>query len=861
MAETKSKKLRVYKLASEINLSAENLIEFLRKKGHDVKSHMSMLTDEMITDINDHFKKDIEKAEKHYKKIAEFQKKREEKTDKDEKSAKVEVEVEEPKLETPEIPVEQIEEVVEDKEIVPEQTETVEEKSEEKEEAVELPETEEAKVEEKQFKTPKETEAAKRKGLTVVGKMDLGEDKKQEPGEEKSRIVPATEAPKKKKKPKARKKAEETTEELPVAKKKKRVKKFEIDEKDVKAAIRKTLLSMDDTVASGRASVRKRKRKEREAEEEKRLEQKTLDKNKIVVTEFIAVNELANLMSVPVGDVISKCIELGLMVSINQRLDVETITLVADEFGFEVEFQKEYTSEILEDKVDEPESLKPRSPVVTIMGHVDHGKTSLLDYIRSTNVVAGESGGITQHIGAYKVDVGNGKYITFLDTPGHEAFTAMRARGAQLTDIVVLIIAADDAVMPQTVEAINHAQAAGVPIVIAINKVDKPGANTEKIKKQLADRNVLVEDWGGKYQCVEVSAKTGLNVDNLLEVILLEAEILDLKANPDREARGVVVESELDKGRGITGTILVQKGTLKIGDPFVAGIFQGKVRAMFDERGNKVTEAPPSTPALVLGFEGSPQAGDTFVVVESDRQAREVGLKRQQLKREQDQKQVHHITLDEIAKQISIGGVKELPLIVKGDVDGSVEALSDSLMKLSNEEVIVRVIHKGVGGISESDVLLAAASNAIIIGFHVRPNVNARKLAETQKVDIRLYAVIYDAINEVKSALEGLLSPVLSEEVTATVEIRETFKVPKIGTIAGCYVLDGKISRNSKIRLIREGIVIHEGEIASLKRFKDDVREVDAGYECGLNIANYNDLKVSDIIESYKIIETKKKLT
>ena len=861
MAETKSKKLRVYKLASEINLSAENLIEFLRKKGHDVKSHMSMLTDEMITDINDHFKKDIEKAEKHYKKIAEFQKKREEKTDKDEKSAKVEVEVEEPKLETPEIPVEQIEEVVEDKEIVPEQNETVEEKSEEKEEAVELPETEEAKVEEKQFKTPKETEAAKRKGLTVVGKMDLGEDKKQEPGEEKSRIVPATEAPKKKKKPKARKKAEETTEELPVAKKKKRVKKFEIDEKDVKAAIRKTLLSMDDTVASGRASVRKRKRKEREAEEEKRLEQKTLDKNKIVVTEFIAVNELANLMSVPVGDVISKCIELGLMVSINQRLDVETITLVADEFGFEVEFQKEYTSEILEDKVDEPESLKPRSPVVTIMGHVDHGKTSLLDYIRSTNVVAGESGGITQHIGAYKVDVGNGKYITFLDTPGHEAFTAMRARGAQLTDIVVLIIAADDAVMPQTVEAINHAQAAGVPIVIAINKVDKPGANTEKIKKQLADRNVLVEDWGGKYQCVEVSAKTGLNVDNLLEVILLEAEILDLKANPDREARGVVVESELDKGRGITGTILVQKGTLKIGDPFVAGIFQGKVRAMFDERGNKVTEAPPSTPALVLGFEGSPQAGDTFVVVESDRQAREVGLKRQQLKREQDQKQVHHITLDEIAKQISIGGVKELPLIVKGDVDGSVEALSDSLMKLSNEEVIVRVIHKGVGGISESDVLLAAASNAIIIGFHVRPNVNARKLAETQKVDIRLYAVIYDAINEVKSALEGLLSPVLSEEVTATVEIRETFKVPKIGTIAGCYVLDGKISRNSKIRLIREGIVIHEGEIASLKRFKDDVREVDAGYECGLNIANYNDLKVSDIIESYKIIETKKKLT
>ncbi|MBZ0200583.1 MAG: translation initiation factor IF-2, partial [Ignavibacteriaceae bacterium] len=598
----------------------------------------------------------------------------------------------------------------------------------------------------------------------------------------------------------------------------------------------------------------------REAEEEKLQEQRTLDLKKITVTEFIAVNELANLMGVPVGDVISKCIGLGLMVSINQRLDVETITLVSDEFGFEVEFETEYTSEVLEDITDEPESLLPRSPVVTIMGHVDHGKTSLLDYVRRTNVVAGESGGITQHIGAYKVDVGNGKSITFLDTPGHEAFTAMRARGAQLTDIVVLIIAADDAVMPQTVEAINHAQAANVPIVIAINKIDKPGAHIDKIKQQLADRNVLVEDWGGKYQCVEISAKQGLNVEALLERILLEADLLDLKANPDRIARGSVVEAELDKGRGITATVLIQKGTLKVGDPFVAGVYYGKVRAMFDERGNKVTEAPPSTPVQVLGFEGFPQAGDTLVVVESERDAREISIKRQQLKREQDQKQVHHITLDEIAHQISIGGVKELPLIVKGDVDGSIEALSDSLMKLSNEEVIVRVIHKGVGGISESDVLLAAASDAIIIGFHVRPNLNARKLAESQKVDIRLYSVIYNAINEVKSALEGLLSPILNEEITSTIEIRDTFKVPKIGTVAGCYVQDGKITRNSKVRLIREGIVIHTGEIASLKRFKDDVREVDAGYECGLNFANFNDLKVGDIVESYKIVETKKKL-
>lgn len=848
MAETKTKRLRIYKLASEYNLSAENIVEFLKEKGHDVKSHMSMLNEDMITDINSHYKKDIEKAEKHYKKIAEFNKKRE---------GKEEVEQEKSLEET------QSEEVVEV---------AAEEKSAKKEkEADEGAETkiveEEIKAsvklkdetEENKFETPQEIEKNKKRGLKVVGKINLGNDKK-ETSKKSSSADDKTEreTSKKRKRPKSRKK---TIEDEPApAKKKKRIKRFEINEKEVKAAIKKTLLSMDDSITSGRASARKKKRKEREAEEERKLEAKTQEDKIISVNEFIAVSELANLMGVPVSDVISKFIELGMMVSINQRLDVETITLVADEFGFEVKFQEEYTSEALEDHEDPEESLQSRPPIVTIMGHVDHGKTSLLDYIRSANVVAGESGGITQHIGAYKVDVGNGKQIAFLDTPGHEAFTAMRARGAHLTDIVVLIVAADDAVMPQTVEAINHAQAASVPIVIAINKIDKPGSNPEKIKQQLADRNVLVEGWGGKYQCVEISAKSGKNIDNLLEVILLEAEILDLKANPDRSARGAVVESELDKGRGITGTILVQKGTLKIGDPFVAGIYQGKVRAMFDERGNKVSEAAPSTPVLVIGFEGAPQAGDTFVVVESERQARDIGIKRQQLKREQDQKQVHHITLEEIGQQISIGGIKELPLIVKGDVDGSVEALSDSLMKLSTEEVIVRVIHKGVGGISESDVLLADASNAIIIGFHVRPHLKARKLAENQKVDVRLYEVIYDAINEVKAALEGLLSPLISEEVTATLEVRETFKVPKVGTIAGCYVQEGKITRNSKVRLLREGIVIHTGEIASLKRFKDDVRDVDAGYECGLNIANYNDLKVSDIIESYKIVETKKKL-
>ncbi|MFZ0455721.1 MAG: translation initiation factor IF-2 [Ignavibacteriaceae bacterium] len=863
MPETKTKKVRVYKLASEYNLSAENLIEFLQKKGHEVKSHMSMLSDDMIKDINAHFKKDIEKAEKHYKKIAEFNKKREEKVEEEEqKSIKDEPEPEQIEVakedEAAEIPVEEeTEEQLAEEVEVGAQAEIVQEQVEA---AVETPGEEAVtKEEEPEFKAPSEKEKDKKRGLKVIGKMDLGEEEKKKTLSDANQGK--DEKPKKKrKKPKARKKSTEQPDDQTPTKKRKRIKRFEIDEKEVKAAIKKTLLSMDDSVASGRASARKKKRREREAEEERRLEEKNQEKKTIAVNEFIAVSELANLMGVPVSDVIQKFIELGLMVSINQRLDVDTITLVADEFGFDVKFQEEYTSEALEDFEDDPESLESRPPIVTIMGHVDHGKTSLLDYIRRTNVVAGESGGITQHIGAYKVDVGNGKKITFLDTPGHEAFTAMRARGAQLTDIVVLIIAADDAVMPQTIEAINHAQAANVPIVIAINKIDKPGANSDKIKQQLADRKILVEDWGGKYQCVEVSAKTGLNVENLLEVILLEAELLDLKANPNRNARGTVVESELDKGRGITGTILVQKGTLKIGDPFVAGIYQGKVRAMFDERGNKVDEAPPATPVLVLGFEGAPQAGDTFVGVESERQAREIGIKRQQLKREQDQKQVHHITLEEIGKQISIGGVKELPLIVKGDVDGSVEALSDSLMKLSNEEVVVRVIHKGVGGISESDVLLADASDAIIIGFHVRPHLNARKLAESQNVDIRLYNVIYDAINEVKAALEGLLSPLISEEVTATLEIRDTFKVPKMGTIAGCYVQEGKISRNSKVRLIREGIVIHSGEIASLKRFKDDVREVDAGYECGLNIANYNDIKVGDVIEAYKIVETKKKL-
>lgn len=878
MSETaKEKKLRLYKFASEYNLSTDSLMEFLHKKGYEVKSHMALLTEEMLADIKSHFKKDIEKAEKHYKKISDFQKKR---------GDKVEAEVATPQpVAVEEEPVKEVQqkEVVQQEALQDEtvQAEVVEEVKPTVEEQVQVQEivTAEDAEESKTFKTKSELELeTKKKGLTIVGKIDLGtkpkEKTKEVQAESTEEVVLQTktsakteedDADKKKKKKKvlkAKKKtkvAEEGTDDI-VTKKKRKIKKLEIDKREVEEAIKRTILSMDESSIGDRASIRKKKRKEKMEIQEKILEQKQLSQKKIQVTEFIAVNELANLMGVSVSDVIQKCIGLGLMVSINQRLDVESITLVADEFGFEIELQEDYQAEVDAEIPDPEDTLKPRPPVVTIMGHVDHGKTSLLDYIRRTNVVAGESGGITQHIGAYQVDLEAGKKITFLDTPGHEAFTAMRARGASVTDIVVLVVAADDAVMPQTVEAINHAQAANVPIIIAINKVDKPNSNIEKIKQQLAERNILVEDWGGKYQCVEISAKFGKNVDILLEKIALEAELLDLKANPNRLAHGVIIESQMDKGKGVTATVLVQKGTLKIGDPFIAGVVHGRVRAMFDERGNKVFEAAPSTPVLVLGFESAPQAGDSFTIAESEREAREISLKRQQIKREQDHRQVRHITLDEIASQISRGGFKELPIIVKGDVDGSIEALADSLMKLSNDEVAVRVIHKGVGAISEGDVLLAAASQAIIIGFHVRPNINARKLAEQEKVDVRLYNIIYDAINEVKSALEGMLSPVVSEELVGTVEVREIFKVPKIGTVAGCYVQDGRIERKNKIRLFRDGIAIYEGDLTSLKRFKDDVREVEKGFECGLGIANFNDIKVGDIIESYKLIETKKKL-
>ena len=572
----------------------------------------------------------------------------------------------------------------------------------------------------------------------------------------------------------------------------------------------------------------------------------------------MTVAELATMMNISVTEVISACMSLGLFVSINQRLDAETINIVA---GYSVEFVSiEIQEAIDEEEEDSEENLLPRPPIVTVMGHVDHGKTSLLDSIRKTNVIAGEAGGITQHIGAYNVKLSDGRTITFLDTPGHEAFTAMRARGAQVTDIAIIIVAADDNVMPQTIEAINHASAAGVPIVFAINKIDKPGANPDKIREELANMNYLVEEWGGKYQCQEIAAKKGLNIEELLEKVLLEAELLDMKANPHKKATGSIIESSLDKGRGYVATVLVQSGTLKVGDIVLAGQYFGHVKAMFNERGEKMEKAGPSEPALILGLNGAPQAGDKFNVMGNEKEARQLANKREQLQREQGLRTQKHITLDEIGRRIAIGNFQELNVIVKGDVDGSIEALSDSLIKLSTDEIQVNIIHKAVGQITEGDVLLAAASNAIIVGFQVRPSMGARKLAEKEQIDIRLYSVIYQAIEELKSAMEGMLSPEIKEEIIATVEVLETFKISKVGTIAGCIVRDGKITRTAKIRVIREGIVIYTGVLGSLKRFKDDVKEVTKGFECGLNIENYNDIRVGDMIEGYQEVEVKKTL-
>ena len=641
------------------------------------------------------------------------------------------------------------------------------------------------------------------------------------------------------------------------------VQKVEPTEEDVKNQIKETLERLQGRGKGGKSKAAKYRRDKRDSHRQRSEdEQQALQEGSktIKVTEFVTVGEVATMMDVPITKVIGTCMTLGIMVTQNQRLDAETLTIVADEFGYEVEFISAEIEENLEVVEDKPEDLKPRSPIVTVMGHVDHGKTSLLDYIREANVIAGESGGITQHIGAYGVTLEGGQKIAFLDTPGHEAFTAMRARGAQITDIAIIVIAADDDIMPQTKEAISHAQAAGVPMIFAINKIDREAANPEKIKEKLAAMNLLVEDWGGKYQSHDISAKKGTGVKELLEKVLLEAEVLELTANPDKPAVGTVVEAQLDKGRGYVSTILVQAGTLRVGDYMLAGKNHGKIKAMHDERGNVITEAGPSTPVSILGLDGAPTAGDKFNVYEDEREAKQIAAKRTQLQREQSVRTQKHITLAEIGRRIALGQFKELNIILKGDVDGSVEALSDSFSKLSTEEIQVNIIHKGVGAITESDVLLASASDAIIIGFNVRPQGNAKQLAEKEEIDIRNYSIIYDAIDDLRDAMEGMLSPELKEEITGTAEIREIFKVSKVGSIAGCMVTDGKVYRNSKIRLIREGVVIYTGELATLKRFKDDVKEVAKGYDCGMQIKGYNDIQELDIIEAFQEVEVKKKL-
>lgn len=741
-----------------------------------------------------------------------------------------------------------------------EESEVIEEEVAEEEVAEEL-------VEEKVDENLIPTEVTKLSGPTVVGKIEL--PKKKEPKKKPVASSSESEADRKKKRKRIQKESgpvdlDKEKQEKPVrekgGKKKKRAARPEVSEEDVQKQIKDTLAKL---TTKGKSKASKYRREKRDSVQQKladEVEKAEQEMTVLKVTEFVSVAELASMMSVQVNEIISTCMSLGLFVSINQRLDAETMALVADEFGYTVEFISADVLDSISEEEDPEDSLESRPPIVTVMGHVDHGKTKLLDYIRNANVVAGEAGGITQHIGAYSVEVPDRGKITFLDTPGHEAFTAMRARGAQITDLAIIVVAADDGVKPQTVEAINHASAANVPIVFAINKIDAPNANPEKIKEELANMNYLVEDWGGKFQSQDISAKQGTNIDELLEKVLLEAELLELKANPNKKAIGTIIESTLDKGRGNVATMLVEAGELNIGDVVLAGQHFGHVKAMFNERGKKIEGAGPATPVMILGLNGAPQAGDRFNVMGSDKEAREIATKREQLQREQDLRTKKHITLDEIGRRIAIGNFQELNIIVKGDVDGSVEALSDSLIKLSTDEIQVNIKHKAVGQISESDILLAAASDAIVIGFQVRPSLSARRLAEKEQIDIRLFSIIYDAIEQVKAAMEGMLSPEIKEEIVATLEVLEAFKITKVGTIAGCMVKEGKIKRTSKVRLIREGIVVYTGELGSLKRFKDDAKEVVSGLECGLNIENFNDIKVGDIVEAYEETEVKKTL-
>ena len=882
--------LRLNKVLRELNISLDRAVEYLSQKGHEIEARpTTKISQEVYTILLDEFQTDKSKRDESAE-ISEEKRKQKET-----------LRLEQEKLEQEKLAREQAkQEVIKARAAVqkpkavgkidldPKAKKEKEDEEKpsvveaEKETATEAPQVESAKVE-----TAPEKEVANKADESQNGAQENGED-----GEKISTQYTKLSGPKKTGQTIDLNKFKEKEKSVEEARKKKRkrisketpgasrpnnankkqapkqrnrpqpVAKVEPTEEEVQKQIRETLEKLQGKSSKSKgAKYRRDKRVQHRQKTEDELAQQEAESKVLKVTEFITVGEIATLMEVGGTEIISACMSLGIMVTMNQRLDAETLTIVADEFGYKVEFVKSDLEESFEEEVQENDKdLSPRAPIVTVMGHVDHGKTSLLDYIREENVIAGESGGITQHIGAYSVTLKSEQKITFLDTPGHEAFTAMRARGAQVTDIAIIVIAADDDIMPQTKEAISHAQAASVPIIFAINKVDKPTANPDKIKERLAAMNLMVEEWGGKIQSQDISALNGTGIDELLEKVLLEAEILELKANPNRKSKGTVVEAYLDKGRGYVSTILVQTGTLKIGDYILAGKHSGKVKAMFDERGNHIDEAPPSTPISILGLDGAPQAGDNFNVLEDEREAKQIAAKRTQLLREQNVRTQRHITLDEIGRRIALGDFQELNIILKGDVDGSVEALTDSLQKLSTEEIQVNIIHKGVGAITESDVLLASASDAIVIGFNVRPMGNARAVAEKEEIDIRSYSIIYDAINDVKDAMEGMLSPEMKEEVTGTAEIRETYKISKVGTIAGCMVTSGKIYRNSSVRIIREGIVIYTGALASLKRFKDDVKEVAKGYDCGLQIKNYNEIKLEDTIEFFQEVAVKKTL-
>ncbi len=876
-----AKKYKLFKVCKELNVGLETLTSFLGEKGVKVKGPNTAFSEEIYIEILEKFAKEKEIADK----ILERKQKVDGITAEDEisdessesaskKPAYVEIieksiedGVEEitRKEEVKKVEASKKEAVVEKPVAVKSEKEAIEIVPEEKDKEIKKVETKkddgvirridigeinekksviEKKEKKKEVKKPSEEESKDKKKKTGV-------DRKKEKEDKRRKAFDMIRKEEKRKGDFRRVDASDTSDGTQRQRSRRHKRKKVVDQKEVEQTVKKTLASIDDKL---RRPKKRKKIKEDTGEE--------IEENIIYASEFISANDLANLMDVPVSEIITKCLELGLIVSINQRLELETIELLASEWDYAVVKEEEFATELLDDIEDLEEELEDnetRSPIITIMGHVDHGKTSLLDFIQHSNVVDGESGGITQHIGAYNVRK-NGKQITFLDTPGHEAFTAMRARGAQVTDIVILIIAADDQVMPQTDEALDHAKAAGVKIIIAINKIDKPGANAEKIRQQLSERDVLVEDWGGTVQCSEISAKTGEGIDELLEKILLESEMLDLKANREKKARGTVLEAQLDKGKGSIATVLIQNGMIKVGDPFIAGQYAGRVRALYDDKYKKIKSAGPSTPVQILGFDGLPQAGDRFLVMVDEKTVRDISAQRQRIQREQDFRQHRLRTLDQISESIKIGGVKELPVIVKADVDGSAEALADALIKLNVEEVNVAVVRKAVGPISESDVLLASASNAVIIGFHVRANVKAKELAEKEKIEIRNYKVVYDAINDIKLALEGLLGTDKTEEIVGSVEIRETFKISRMGTIAGCHVKSGKIKRNSKIRLIRDDVEIYDGELASLKRFKEDAKEVITGFECGLQIQNYNDIKIGDMIEVYEIKEKKRTL-